>query len=49
MGISAPWADSLDIIALKIVTKFPLFKLMGLSVPMVDSFHIISLHRAKIN
>ena len=49
MGLSAPWADSNDIIALQTVKKLPWVNPMGLSVPMADSLDIISFQTDKIN
>ena len=49
MGLSAPWDDSLDIIALHTVKTLPWVNPMGLSIPMFDSLDIISFHTAKIN
>ena len=49
MVLSAPWAESLDIIALQTVKKLPWVNPMVISVPMVDSLDIISFQTAKIN
>ena len=49
MGLSAPWAESLDIISLRPVKKFPRVNPMGLSVPMADSLDIIAFQADKIN
>ena len=49
MGLSAPWADSLDIITFQPVKKWPWVKPMVLSVPWNNYIDIVSLHTAKIN
>ena len=49
MSLSAPWADSINIIALQTVKTFPRVNPMGLSVPMADSLDIIAFQTAKIN
>ena len=49
MGLSAPSADSNDIISLQTVKHLPWVNPMGISVPMADSLYIISLHTEKIN
>ena len=49
MDLSAPWDESLDIIALYTVKILPWVNPMGLSIPMFDSLDIISFHTAKIN
>ena len=49
MGLSAPWADSNDIIALQTVKHLPWVNPMGLSVPMDNSLDIISFQTSKIN
>ena len=49
MGLSSPWADSLDIIALNPVKKLPWVIPMVLSIPMDDSIDIIDLQKAAIN
>ena len=49
MGLSAPWADSLDIIALQLVKKWMGINPMGLSAPWDDYLDIISLQTDKIN
>ena len=46
MGLSVPWADSLDIIVLKTV-KNTWVNPMGLSVPVADSLDIIDFQKAK--
>ena len=47
MSLSAPWADSLDIIALNPVKKIPEINPMGLSAPWSDSIDIFALQTAK--
>ena len=47
MGLSAPWADYLDIIALQTVKNIPWVTLMELRVPMADSLDIIAFQTAK--
>ena len=49
MGLSAPWADSNDIIALQTVKQLSSVNPMGLNVPMADSLDIISFQTDKIN
>ena len=49
MVLSAPWADSNDIIALQTVKTFPRVNPMGLSVSMADSLDTISFQTDKIN
>ena len=49
MGLSGPWADSLDIISFHTVKILPWVNPMGLSVPMTYSIDIIAFHTAKIN
>ena len=49
MGLSDPWYDSLDIIALKPVKKCLGINPMGLSVPWDDSLDIIATQKSKIN
>ena len=49
MGISSPWTNSLDIIALHPVKKRPGIDPMGLIDLCVDSLDIIALHTFKIN
>ena len=48
MGLSAPWADSNDIISLQTVKYLPWVNPMGLSVPMADSLDIIYLQTDKL-
>ena len=47
MSISAPWADSLDITALKIVKYILGINPMGLSAPWSNSIYIIALQPVK--
>ena len=49
MGLSAPWSDSLNIIALKTVKKWIGINPMGLSAPGSDSLDIISFQTTKKN
>ena len=49
MGLSDPWADSLDIIALQTVKQLTWVNTMLISVPMADSIDIISFQTTKIN
>ena len=46
-GLSAPWSDSLDIIALRPVTKLRGINPMGLSVPWSNSLDIIAFNTVK--
>ena len=48
MGLSAPQAASLDIIALQPVNFFPWMNPMGLSVPIANYLDIIVFQRARI-
>ena len=47
MGISAPWAESVDIIALHTVLKWLGINPMRLSVPWANSLDIIAAQTAK--
>ena len=49
MGLSAPWADSLEIIALHLVEKWLGINPMGLSVTWANSIDIIAFYTDKIN
>ena len=49
MSLSAPWVDSIGIIALQTVKKLPWVNPMVLSVSMADSPDIISFQIDKIN
>ena len=49
MGISAPWAESLDIIALQPIKILRWVNPMGLSVPMDEFLDVIDFQKAKIN
>ena len=49
MIISYPWADSIDIIALKIVTKILGINPTVLGAPRVDSLVIIAFQTAEIS
>ena len=48
MGLSAHWADYLDIISLKPVKTLPWVNTMGLSVPISNSLDIIDFHTDEI-
>ena len=47
MGLSDPWDDSLDIIALQTVQKWSGINPMGLNVPWSNSIGIIVVQTAK--
>ena len=49
MGLSSPWADSIDIIALHPVKKWLGINPMVISVPWDDSIDIIAFRTANIN
>ena len=49
MGLSAPWDDSLDIIALQPVQNWLEMNPMGRSVPWDDFLYVIAFHTAKLN
>ena len=49
MGLSTPWANSIDIIGLQPVKILPRVNPIGLSFPMADSLDIISFQIDKIN
>ena len=49
MGLSAPWDDSLDIIALQPVKKCLEINQMGVSVPCSNSLYINFFQTDKIN
>ena len=49
MGLSDPWANSINIIVLHPVKKRPGINPMGLIVPWYNFLDIISFQTAKIN
>ena len=49
MGLSAPWEESFDVIALQPLKNWPGINPIGLSIPWANSLGIINFKTAKIN